>query len=128
MADNLDQVRNSARILLASIRLFNGVVALFAPTLLTRQFGGGATVNQAIIHVLRMFGVRTIVIGVQLLVPDEQLRADALRYAVPIHASDTLSAALVGIQGQVPGRVSIMLTAISGLNTILAVLAQPRKG
>src|SRR5260221_8624250 len=128
MADNFDQVRDSARILLAGIRLFNGVAALFAPTLLARQFGGGATTNQAIIHVLRMFGVRTIVIGIQLLVPDEQLRADALRYAIPIHASDTLSAALVGIQGQVPGRVSIMLTAISGLNTILAVLAQPRKG
>lgn len=128
MANNLDQVRDSARILLAGIRLFNGAAALFAPTLLARQFGTGATANQAIIHVLRMFGVRTIVVGIQLLVPNEEIRATALRDAIPIHASDTLSAALVGIQGQVPGRVAIMLTAISGLNTILAVLAQPRKG
>ncbi len=128
MANNLDQVRDSARILLAGIRLFNGAAALFAPTLLVRQFGRDAGSNQAIIHVLRMFGVRTIVVGIQLLVPDEDLRASALRDAVPIHASDTISAALVGIQGQVPGHVSIMLTAISGLNTILAVLAQPRKG
>ena len=60
--------------------------------------------------------------------PDEKLRASALRFAIPIHASDTFSAALVGIQGQLPSRASIMLTVTSGINTALAILAQPRKG
>ena len=128
MPDNFEHVHDYARVLLAGIRLFNGAAALFAPTLLVRQFGRDATANQAIIHVLRMFGVRTIVVGIELLVPDEEIRASALRYAFPIHASDTLSAALAGMQGQLPARASIMLTAISGVNTILAVLAQPRKG
>ena len=77
---------------------------------------------------LRLFGVRTIIIGIELLVPDEQVRASALRYALPIHAADTLSAALAGIQGQLPPQVSILLTAISGVNTALAILAQPHQG
>jgi hypothetical protein len=126
MADNLEHFSDYARILLAGIRLFNGAAALFAPTLLARRFGDNP--NRAIIYVLRLFGVRTIIVGIELLVPDEELRASALCYAIPIHASDTLSAALAGIQGQLPARVSIMLTAISGVNTALAILAQPRKG
>ncbi len=126
MSDKLEHYRDYARILLAGIRLFNGAAALFAPKLLARQFGDNP--NHAVIYVLRLFGVRTIIAGIELLVPDEELRASALRFAIPIHASDTLSAALAGIQGQLPSRVSIMLTTISGVNTVLAIVAQPRKG
>lgn len=123
MSDKLEHYRDYARILLAGIRLLNGTAALFAPKLLARQFGDNP--NSAIIYVLRLFGVRTIIAGIELLAPDEELRASALRYAIPIHASDTLSAALAGIQGQLPARVSIMLTTISGVNTVLAIVAQP---
>ena len=126
MSDNLEHSRDYARILLAGIRLFNGTAALFAPTLLARQFKDNP--HSAVIYVLRLFGVRTIIAGIELLVPDEEVRASALRYALPIHASDTLSAALAGIQGQLPPHVSILLTAISGVNTALAIVAQPRKG
>ena len=128
MSANLEQFRDYARILLAGIRLLNGALALFAPTLLASQIAGGDTKsNRAALYVLRLFGVRTIVIGIELLVPDEDVRESALRYAIPIHASDTFSAALAGIQGQLPRRASIMLTAISGVNTALAIFAQPRK-
>src|SRR5881296_3032757 len=126
MSDKLEHSRDYARILLAGIRLFNGAVALSAPTLLARHFRDNP--HSAVIYVLRLFGVRTIIVGIELLVPDEELRASALHYAIPIHASDTLSAALAGIQGQLPSRVSIMLTVISGVNTALAIVAQPRKG
>ncbi|HEX6552703.1 MAG TPA: hypothetical protein VF026_08080 [Ktedonobacteraceae bacterium] len=124
MSDKLEHYRDYARILLAGIRLLNGAAALFAPKLLARQFGDNP--NSAIIYALRLFGVRTIIVGIELLAPDEELRASALRYAIPIHASDTLSAALAGIQGQLSSRVSIMLTAISGVNTALAIVAQPK--
>lgn len=124
MSDKLEHYRDYARILLAGIRLLNGAAALFAPKLLARQFGDNP--NHAVVYALRLFGVRTIIVGVELLAPDEELRASALRYAIPIHASDTLSAALAGIQGQLPSRVSIMLTAISGVNTALAIVAQPK--
>src|SRR2546430_8580733 len=126
MSDKLEHYRDYARILLAGIRLVNGAAALFAPNLLARQFGDSP--NHAVIYALRLFGVRTIIVGIELLVPDEDLRASALRFAIPIHASDTLSAALAGIQGQLPSRTSMMLTAISGVNTALAIVAQPRKG
>jgi hypothetical protein len=126
MSDKLEHYRDYARILLAGIRLFNGAAALFAPKLLARQFGDNP--NHAVVYALRLFGVRTIIVGIELLAPDEKLRASALRYAIPIHASDTLSAALAGIQGQLPSRASMMLTAISGVNTALAIVAQPRKG
>ena len=126
MSDKLEHYRDYARILLAGIRLFNGAAALFAPKLLARQFGDNP--NHAVVYALRLFGVRTIIVGVELLAPDEELRASALRYAIPIHASDTVSAALAGIQGQLPARTSIMLTAISGVNTALAILAQPHNG
>jgi hypothetical protein len=125
MSDNLEYVHDYARVLLAGIRLFNGAAALFFPTMLARRFKDNP--NSAVIYVLRLFGIRTIIIGIELLVPDEKLRASALRYAIPIHASDTLSAALAGIQGQLPSRTSIMLTTISGVNTVLAILAQPRR-
>ncbi len=126
MSDKLEHFRDYARILLAGIRLFNGAAALFAPTLLARHFRDNP--HSAVIYVLRLFGVRTIIIGIELLVPDEEVRASALRYALPIHASDTLSAALAGIQGQLPPQVSILLTALSGVNTALAILAQPHPG
>ncbi len=125
MSDNLERVQDYARILLASIRLFNGAAALFVPTLLARRFKDNP--NSAVIYVLRLFGVRTIIIGIELLVSDKELRARSLCNAVPIHASDTVAAALAGIQGNLPARVSIMLTALSGFNTVLAILAQPRK-
>jgi len=126
MSDNLEHSRDYARILLAGIRLFNGTAALFAPTLLARQFKDNP--HSAVIYVLRLFGVRTIIAGIELLVPDEEVRASALRYALPIHASDTLSAALAGIQGQLPPHVSILLTAIARVNTPLPILAQPHQG
>jgi hypothetical protein len=122
MSGNL---REYARILLAGIRLFNGVAALFAPLWMARRLGDNP--NHAVIYVLRLFGVRTIIIGLELLIPNEELQAGALRYAIPIHASDTLAAALAGIQGQLPSRVSIMLTTLSGVNTVLALLAQPTR-
>ena len=114
-----------ARILLAIIRLLNGALALFTPTVLAQRLGGDVNSNRAALYVLRLFGVRTIVVGVELLVPDETVRGEALRYAIPIHASDTISAVLAGAQGHLPMRASIMLAAISGLNTLLAILAQP---
>src|SRR2546421_130819 len=105
MSDKLEHYRDYARILLAGIRLFNGAAALFTPKLLARQFGDNP--NHAVVYALRLFGVRTIIVGIELLAPDEELRASALRYAIPIHASDTLSAALAGIQGQLRSRTSM---------------------
>src|SRR5260370_36526500 len=109
MSANLEHCRDYARVLLAGIRLFTGAAALFTPKLLARQFGDNP--NSAVIYALRLFGVRTIIVVIELLVPDEGLRPSALRYAIPIHASDTLSAALAAIPVQLPSPSSILLHA-----------------
>jgi hypothetical protein len=112
-----------ARVALALIRITNGSAALVAPTVLTRNLGVARTQNQAIDYVFRMFGIRTVLIGCELLLPDGELRAAAVRVAPVIHASDTAAAALAGLTRQIPVRSAVIATSISALNTALALTA-----
>jgi hypothetical protein len=112
-----------ARIALAAIRIANGSTALVAPRVLTRNLGVGPDKNQAIEYVFRMFGIRTVVIGLQLLLPEGEVRAASVRAAPVIHASDTASAALAGLTRQIPARSAVIATSISALNTALALAA-----
>ena len=113
-----------ARIALAAIRIANGSTALLAPTILTRNLGVGRDDNRAIEYVFRMFGIRTVVIGLQLLLPEGEMRAASVRVAPVIHASDTASAALAGLTRQIPARSAVIATSISALNTALALAAR----
>jgi hypothetical protein len=112
-----------ARKTLAAIRLFNGAVALLAPRLLIRRLGTDPDRDPSAIYPFRMFGVRTVIIGADLLllIGEEQKRATKL--AVLIHATDTASAATCLVKGYLPRKAGIVATAISGLNTVLAVIA-----
>jgi hypothetical protein len=67
-------VYDYARITLACIRMFNGVTALFVPATLARRLGGDPEANPAAPYALRLVGVRTVLIGAQLL-RDGGLRA-----------------------------------------------------
>ena len=60
--------RSTARYTLAAISLFNGGAALSAPEQLARRLGDDPQTDGAVIYVLRMFGIRTLVIGTELLV------------------------------------------------------------
>ena len=116
------RVGNAARVALAAIRIFNGAVGLVAPTVAARRIG---TAPDAAPHYpWRLFGVRTVIIGIELLSRDPQLREKAVRIALPIHAIDTASAALGGLLGETPRRTSVMLTLVSGTNTVLALLVR----
>jgi hypothetical protein len=123
---NTNKVRDYARIALAIIRLFNGAAALFTPAWLIRRLGVDPKTSPTTFYPLRMFGIRTILIGVDLLSADDQTRAHALRVAPVIHASDTLGVMLAGVKGHLSKRAAITTTIISSVNTILAVIAQPR--
>jgi len=120
----LDRGRSKdvARILLACIRLLNGVAAVVAPGLLARQIGIDPDKNPGIRYVFRMFGIRTVLIGIDLLVQQGDRRAESLRQAILIHASDTLAAFLASLSSNFPQR-SKLVVAISALNTALAVYA-----
>jgi hypothetical protein len=117
-----DRTRDYARILLAWIRLLNGFAALLIPGFLARQIGVDPDANPAVTYVLRMFGIRTVLIGAELLVQTGDRRAEALRRAILIHASDTLAAFLASLSPRFPkqGRTIIW---ISAANTVLALIA-----
>jgi hypothetical protein len=120
-----DRIDEYARVLLANIRLLNGGLALVAPGFLARRIGVDPVANPGITYVFRMFGIRTVLIGVDLLSTQPERRARALEQAPLIHASDTIAAVLASFRRGFPasGRAIIL---ISAFNTLLAVLANRR--
>jgi hypothetical protein len=118
----MSTVSDKARIALAAIRLLNGVLALLVPGFLAKQVGVDPEMNPGMSYVFRMFGIRTVLIGADLLTQDGERRREALNRAVLIHASDTLAAFLATLSGQFPKK-GRLIVGISALNTALAVLA-----
>jgi len=115
-----------ARYALASIRLFNGTVALLAPTRLAQRLGVNPEAAPAAAYALRLFGIRTVVIGVELLVLDGDDLDRSLRNGVLIHASDALAAAVAGSRKQLPANAATSATVISTVNVLLALAARNR--
>lgn len=111
------------RVALGTIRVVNGASALVAPKTLMNRLGVDAASNPAAVYGLRMFGIRTVLIGLDLLRPDEEVRARAVRLAPLIHGCDTASAVVAGVRGDLPRRAALLATAISGANVVLALLA-----
>ena len=126
MAGKFDLAHDYARITLAGIRLFNGVAALFVPATLARRVGVDPDANPAALYALRLFGVRTVLIGAQLLLRDPGLRAHSLRVAPAIHALDASAALIAGERGQLPQRAGTTAAIISSVNTVLAIVALKR--
>ncbi len=116
--------RDTARRALAGIRLFNGMAALFTPAFLARRLGVNPNAEPAIIYVFRMFGIRTILIGADLLLWSGEHRERALRLGVLIHLSDATAAVLAGLRRQLPVRGAAMVALISSINAALALRAQ----
>jgi hypothetical protein len=96
--------RSTARYTLAAIRLFNGGTALFAPEKLARGLGADPQANGVVIYALRLFGIRTVMIGTELLVLRGKALDRSLRKEVLIHAGDTIAAAAAGAKGYLPPR------------------------
>ena len=126
MAGKFDLTHDYARITLAGIRLFNGVAALFVPATLARRLGVDPNANPAALYALRLFGVRTVLIGAQLLLRDGGVRAHSLRVAPAIHALDASAALIAGERGQLPRRAATTAAIISSVNTVLAIVALKR--
>jgi len=127
MAGKFDLAHDYARITLAGIRLFNGVAALFVPATLARQLGVDPAANPAALYALRLFGVRTVLIGAQLLLRDDGVRAHSLRVAPAIHALDASAALIAGERGQLPRRAATTAAIVSTVNTVLAIIALKRE-
>ena len=119
------RVHRPARCALAAVRIVNGGVGLLAPHLFIGRFDPDRPASPAAIYAFRLFGIRTVLIGLDLLNPARAQRA--AREGVLIHASDTVTAASLAISGAVPRRTGIVTTAISAANVVLAVLAVERR-
>ncbi|HEY8202814.1 MAG TPA: hypothetical protein VII47_15865 [Actinomycetota bacterium] len=103
----------------------NGGLALLAPGRLTKTFGLDEEAAGPAAYVLRLFGVRTIYLGISLLTDGDH---DAeLQRAPYIHASDTAAAIFAGIKGHLPPKAAATGAAMSGVNTMLALVARGRR-
>lgn len=111
---------DAARKTLAAIRIANGAAGLLAPELLLGRLGVDRA-DRSGTYPFRMFGIRTVVIGAELLLLRGEARRRATRLAIVIHATDTVSAATCGIRGDLPRKSAIMATGISAVNTFLAI-------
>ena len=117
---------DAARRTLGVIRIVNGCAGLLAPEYLLRKLGVDTTTDYSGTYPFRMFGIRTVLIGLDLwLLTGEDLRR-ATRMAVVIHATDTLSAAATTVRGDLPRKQGLVATAISAVNTGLAIAAAKR--
>jgi hypothetical protein len=112
--------RDHARLALATIRLVNGTLALAAPNALLRRLGADPDVNKVAIYPMRMFGIRTVVLGVQLLIDAPSPEANL--FGVVIHATDAATAITAGVRRELPPRVAATTSMISLINTGLAVI------
>ncbi|MDF3341168.1 hypothetical protein P3H80_27335 [Mycolicibacterium septicum] len=114
---------NVARKMLALIRIFNGAAGLLAPEKLLGRLGIDTDQDRSGTYPFRMFGIRTVIIGFELLLlRGEDLRR-AERLAVLIHATDTVSAAVTAARGDLPRKQGLVAIFISAINTALAVTA-----
>ena len=116
-------VGNKARYALAVIRIINGGVGLLAPAVIIKRFGENPERSPAATYGLRLFGVRTVLIGADLITQRGKPLEHTSGQAVAIHASDTITAAMLGTSGHLRPRTAVPLTLISAVNTALAVAA-----
>ena len=113
----------AARKTLAVIRIVNGAAGLLAPEKLLGRLGVDTAVDRSGTYPFRMFGIRTVLIGLDLLLlRDAELRR-AERLAVLIHASDTVAAAVTTVRGDLDRKPGITSIVISAVNTALAITA-----
>lgn len=120
----LETVARTTRYALGGIRVVNGTVGLLAPALIQRRLGDtAADRNAAAIYGLRLFGVRTVVIGADLFLLRGEALSHAVRSAPLIHATDTATVLTLRRKEQLSPELARPLALISGLNTLLALAA-----
>jgi hypothetical protein len=110
-----------ARILLAGVRLTTGTAGLLAPGLLIRRLGIDPADQPGMRYPFRMFGIRTVLIGLDLLRGNGADRRSAELLAPVVHGTDTVSAFLAWRRGDLPSRAGGTATAISAVNLGLSL-------
>ena len=115
---------SKARTALGVVRLVNGTIALVAPDKFLHVIGIDPEQNRVATYFLRMFGIRTILLGLDLLSGEGAARDRAVKRAVVIHATDTVAAVVAGATGALPIRAAVSGAVTSTVNTALSVIAR----
>jgi hypothetical protein len=123
MSISVWRVGETARITLSIVRLINGILALFAPNVLGRRLGVSTDTSPGLGYAFRLFGVRTTLLGLQLLFCRSERRRRAARMAVLVHGADTFAAITVLRRDELPRRGARLAVGISAGNTVLALTA-----
>lgn len=113
--------RKRAAQTLGVIRLVNGGAALFAPKSMARVMGIDPEEHPQMMYFMRMFGIRTVLLGLHLLTADGEELERAMRIGIVIHASDTAAASIALFTGALPKRAAVTAVVISKVNTALAI-------
>ena len=108
---------------LAGIRLANGILGLLAPRLLLRRLGVDPGRDESAIYPFRLFGIRNIVLGVDLLTTRDAEFRRAAATSVIVHATDLASVVSGGLRGSIPPVPARLVTILSGINTALALVS-----
>ena len=120
----IETIGRTARIALGAVRIGTGATGLLAPAMIISRFGeGDPRADPAAIYGLRLFGIRTVLIGADLLRLHGRDLDHALRAAPIIHASDTATVLTLQRNKQLSPERARPLALISGVNTVLAVTA-----
>jgi hypothetical protein len=106
---------------LAGVRIVNGTLGLVAPALLIRRLDPDHEPSPAAVYAFRLFGIRTLLLGIDLLVRPEAEVRHALRQGVVIHGSDVATVVLLGLRHKIPLRTAVLTALISGTNVALAL-------
>jgi hypothetical protein len=120
-------VRRVARYLLAVVRIVNGALGLAAPQVLSERIEGKGAPTPATIYAFRLFGIRTILLGLDLIVRPEAEVQRALRQGVLIHGSDLATVVGLAKAGKLPPKTAKLIGGISAANLALAIVAMERK-
>jgi hypothetical protein len=114
----------AARFALGGVRLVAGTTGLLAPAMIIGRFGDeNPAHNPAAIYGLRLFGIRSVLIGADLFRLRGRDLDRALRTAPLIHASDVATVLTLLRKKQISPESARPLLVLSGANTLFAVLA-----
>lgn len=123
-----DVAAHWARIALGSARLVNGALALFVPDVLGRRLGVNTRSSPGFGYAFRLFGVRTVLLGIDLLRAGDGRADPVVRRALLVHPADTIAAAVVLRRAELPAKGARVAVAASALNVVLAVIANSVPG
>jgi hypothetical protein len=102
-------------------RVLVGGGALVAPRLAGRLFGIDAAANPAASYVARLFGVRAVLMAVQLATATPANRTHLLRQHTAVDLVDAVAAAVAAREGALSRRAGVQATAAAVLEASLGL-------